>query len=92
MTELLLEKPVEAEDDVIEPNLHIDESISDEYIGLLKQRKELEMIENILWHHYLQSENKTQIEREVSKMIRECQDTIAEIDYILALIELNGCE
>ena len=41
---------------------------------------------------YFQSEDKLQIEKEVSKMIQECQDTIAEIDYILALIEMNGCE
>ena len=52
MTELMLDNPVDAKEEVMEPSPHIDESFSDEYNGLLKQRKELEMIENILWHHY----------------------------------------
>lgn len=91
MTELMLEKTVAFEDE-LEAKLPVDESFSEEYIGLLNHRKELKMIENILWHHFIQSENKPQVEKEVSKMIQECQDTIAEIDYILTLIELNGCD
>jgi hypothetical protein len=38
------------------------------------------------------SEDKPQIEEEVCRMIKECQNTMAEIDYVLSLIELSRCE
>jgi hypothetical protein len=92
MTELMLDEAIIVEGDGIAADALVDESFSEEYMGLMKHKKELELLENVLWHHYMLSEDKPQIEEEVCRMIKECQNTMAEIDYVLSLIELSRCE